>query len=335
MGVMEEQFDVLYHYSAQVGLVDEITPLELEEVEDTLSESGLVDDSLACRVETVTAQSENYTLDCYLQTTPSQEELSRFVELRHRTDDVPVTLPDDGAVITEKMASLLGVEVGDTITLDGESRVTITVADITEHYVQHYIYVSDTYYETLFGEAPTANTVLVDFPVEESGAGELESQLVSLDGVSSLTLLSDTADTFSSSMESVDYAVILIIFCAAALAFVVLMNLTNINITERLRELATLKVLGFYNREVSAYIYRENAILTVFGVLAGMVLGKFLHQWLILTVEVDMVMFDRVLDLSSYLWAAVLTVVFSLAVNLTARRKLRDLDMVEALKSVE
>ena len=335
MGVMEEQFDVLYHYSAQVGLVDEITPLELEEVEDTLSESGLVDDSLACRVETVTAQSESYTLDCYLQTTPSQEELSRFVELRHRTDDVPVTLPDDGAVITEKMASLLGVEVGDTITLDGESRVTITVADITEHYVQHYIYVSDTYYETLFGEAPTANTVLVDFPVEESGAGELESQLVSLDGVSSLTLLSDTADTFSSSMESVDYAVILIIFCAAALAFVVLMNLTNINITERLRELATLKVLGFYNREVSAYIYRENAILTVFGVLAGMVLGKFLHQWLILTVEVDMVMFDRVLDLSSYLWAAVLTVVFSLAVNLTARRKLRELDRVEALKSVE
>ena len=335
MGVMEEQFDVLYHYTAQVGLVDEITPLELEEVEDTLSESGLVDDSLACRVETVTAQSESYTLDCYLQTTPSQEELSRFVELRHRTDDVPVTLPDDGAVITEKMASLLGVEVGDTITLDGESRVTITVADITEHYVQHYIYVSDAYYETLFGEAPTANTVLVDFPVEESGAGELESQLVSLDGVSSLTLLSDTADTFSSSMESVDYAVILIIFCAAALAFVVLMNLTNINITERLRELATLKVLGFYNREVSAYIYRENAILTVFGVLAGMVLGKFLHQWLILTVEVDMVMFDRVLDLSSYLWAAVLTVVFSLAVNLTARRKLRDLDMVEALKSVE
>lgn len=335
MGVMEEQFDVLYHYSAQVGLVDEITPLELEEVEDTLSESGLVDDSLACRVETVTAQSESYTLDCYLQTTPSQEELSRFVELRHRTDDVPVTLPDDGAVITEKMASLLGVEVGDTITLDGESRVTITVADITEHYVQHYIYVSDTYYGTLFGEAPTSNTVLVDFPVEESGAGELESQLVSLDGVSSLTLLSDTADTFSSSMESVDYAVILIIFCAAALAFVVLMNLTNINITERLRELATLKVLGFYNREVSAYIYRENAILTVFGVLAGMVLGKFLHQWLILTVEVDMVMFDRVLDLSSYLWAAVLTVVFSLAVNLTARRKLRDLDMVEALKSVE
>ena len=335
MGVMEEQFDVLYHYSAQVGLVDEITPLELEEVEDTLSESGLVDDSLACRVETVTAQSESYTLDCYLQTTPSQEELSRFVELRHRTDDVPVTLPDDGAVITEKMASLLGVEVGDTITLDGESRVTITVADITEPYAQHYIYVSDTYYETLFGEAPTANTVLVDFPVEESGAGELESQLVSLDGVSSLTLLSDTADTFSSSMESVDYAVILIIFCAAALAFVVLMNLTNINITERLRELATLKVLGFYNREVSAYIYRENAILTVFGVLAGMVLGKFLHQWLILTVEVDMVMFDRVLDLSSYLWAAVLTVVFSLAVNLTARRKLRDLDMVEALKSVE
>ena len=335
MGVMEEQFDVLYHYSAQVGLVDEITPLELEEVEDTLSESGLVDDSLACRVETVTAQSESYTLDCYLQTTPSQEELSRFVELRHRTDDVPVTLPDDGAVITEKMASLLGVEVGDTITLDGESRVTITVADITEHYVQHYIYVSDTYYETLFGEAPTANTVLVDFPVEESGAGELESQLVSLDGVSSLTLLSDTADTFSSSMESVDYAVILIIFCAAALAFVVLMNLTNINITERIREIATLKVLGFTPAEVNAYIFRETFLLTLFGALLGCVLGVGMESFVITTAEVDQMMFGREIHLLSFAIAFVLTLAFSLLVMLFMKRKLDRVDMVESLKSVE
>ena len=170
------------------------------------------------------------------------------------------------------------------------------MADITEHYVQHYVYLTDAYYETLFGQAPETNTILADFPPRRDGSGELEAQLVSLDGVTSLSLLSDIEDTFSSSLESVDLAVVFIILCAAALDFVVLMNLTNINITERLRELATLKVLGFYNREVSAYIYRENVILTIFGVLAGMVLGKFLHQWLILTVEIDMVMFDRVLD---------------------------------------
>ena len=123
--------------------------------------------------------------------------------------------------------------------------------------------------------------------------------------------------------------------CAAALAFVVLYNLTNINITERMREMATLKVLGFYDRELSAYIYRENVILTVFGVALGMLMGKALHQWLILTVEIDLLMFGRVLKWKSYAWAVALTVVFSLLVNLAAHRKLKKLDMVESLKTVE
>ena len=156
-----------------------------------------------------------------------------------------------------------------------------------------------------------------------------------LDGVTSLTRMEDTREIYGSSLESVDYAVILIIVCAAALAFVVLYNLTNINITERMRELATLKVLGFYDGELSAYIYRENVILTVFGVAMGMVMGKLLHQWLIFTVEIDMLMFGRQLSLSSYAYAVVLTVLFSLLVNLAAHRKLKKLDMVESLKTVE
>ena len=136
-------------------------------------------------------------------------------------------------------------------------------------------------------------------------------------------------------MESVDYAVVLIIICAAALAFVVLYNLTNINITERLRELATLKVLGFNDREMAAFVYRENVCLTIIGVLIGLVMGKFLHQWLILTVEIDMVMFGRTVQPLSYLYAVGLTIIFSLLVNLLANRKLRKIDMVESLKSVE
>ena len=147
--------------------------------------------------------------------------------------------------------------------------------------------------------------------------------------------MEDTREIYGSSLESVDYAVILIIVCAAALAFVVLYNLTNINITERMRELATLKVLGFYDGELSAYIYRENVILTVFGVAMGMVMGKLLHQWLILTVEIDMLMFGRQLSLISYAYAVVLTVLFSLLVNLAAHQKLKKLDMVESLKTVE
>lgn len=331
LGVMDMQYDEIYHYSAQVGLVDKVTPLEQQEVEDALDESNLVSGYLTCH----TAQNETYSVDCYLQTAESQEALAPFVSLRHRTNDDPVTLPDDGAVITEKMAILLDVEPGDTITLEGDSRVTIRVADVTEHYIQHYIYLSDTYYEKVFGSPPEDNTILVDLSTDTDQAEELESQLVALDGVTSLTLITDTRDTFTSSLESIDYAVILIIVCAAALAFVVLLNLTSINITERMRELATLKVLGFYDRELSSYVYRENVFLTIFGVALGMVLGKLLHQWLVLTVEIDMLMFGRSLSLSSYLWAALLTAAFSLLVNLAAHRKLKDLDMVESLKSVE
>ncbi len=336
LDVMDKQYDEIYYYTAQVGLVDDVTPQELREVEQLLSDSPLVEDYETCRSETVTAQSGDYSVECYLQTAGSQEELERFVNLRHRTDDTPVVLPDDGAVLTEKLASLLGVEPGDTFTLDGDVRVEVKVADVTEHYIQHWIYLSDAYYEALFGAAPEDNLILVDCPFGESEESEaLEAEIVALDGVTSLSLISDTRNTFTSSLESVDYAVVLIIVCAAALAFVVLFNLTNINITERMRELATLKVLGFYDRELSAYVYRENVILTVFGVALGMVLGKLLHQWLILTVEIDLLMFGRYLRLDSYLWAVLLTVLFSLAVNLAAHWKLKKLDMVQSLKSVE
>ena len=335
LDIMDIQYDEIYRYTAQVGLVDKVTTGELGEVEAMLEQSGLVTDFAPCRSETVTARTDAYSVDATLQTTANQEELERFVNLRHRTSSEPVTLPDDGVVLTEKLAKLLDVEVGDTITLEGDKTVTARVADITEHYIQHSVYITDAYYQTLFGQTPEDNTVLVDYDPEAEGADQLASDLVALDGVTTVSLNEDTRRTYSSSLESVDYAVILIIVCAAALAFVVLYNLTNINITERMREMATLKVLGFYDRELSAYIYRENVILTVFGVAMGMLMGKALHQWLILTVEIDLLMFGRVLQWKSYAWATALTVVFSLLVNLAAHRKLKKLDMVESLKTVE
>ena len=333
--VMDKQYDEIYRYSAQLGLVEHITPGEWAEVEKALDGSDLVEDWTEEHTETITAESAAYTADATLDVVENSDVLERFVNLRHRTDDQTVTLPDDGVVITEKLSLLLGVKAGDTITLDGDSRVEVRVADITEHYIQHNVYMSATYYEQVFGQAPEENAVLVRYDTQADGAQELEQELVSLDGISSLTRIEDTRQTFGTSLESVDYAVALIIVCAAALAFVVLYNLTNINITERMRELATLKVLGFYDGELSAYIYRENVILTVFGVAMGMVMGKFLHQWLILTVEIDLLMFGRTVAPTSYLWAVLLTTVFSLVVNLAAHRKLKKLDMVESLKTVE
>ena len=333
--IMDKQFEEIYGYTAQIGLVDKVTPGELREVTQALDEDPLAEGWLVCCSASMTAETDAYTVDCTVQVFPNQASMASFIHLRHRTDDEPVTLSDDGVVLTEKLASLLDVQPGDTITLDGDSRVEVRVADVTEHYIQHYVYMTDAYYETVFGTEPRQNLVLADYPVEDPAAEDLERELVGLDGVTSLTRMEDTREIYGSSLESVDYAVILIIVCAAALAFVVLYNLTNINITERMRELATLKVLGFYDGELSAYIYRENVILTVFGVAMGMVMGKLLHQWLILTVEIDMLMFGRQLSLSSYAYAVVLTVLFSLLVNLAAHRKLKKLDMVESLKTVE
>jgi putative ABC transport system permease protein len=333
--VMDKQFDELYTHTAHVGLVDNVTPGELREVTQVLDESDLVNNWLACRSENVTTETTAYTVDATLQVFSDQASVAPMIDLRHRTDDEAVIFPDDGVVLTEKLAKLLDVRTGDTFILDGEKRVEVRVADVTEHYIQHYVYMTQAYYRTLFDLDCEDNLILVDYPVEDAGAEALELELVGLDGVTSLSRISDTRKTFSSSLASVDYAVVLIIVCAAALAFVVLYNLTNINITERMRELATLKVLGFYDGELSAYVYRENVILTVFGVAMGMLMGKLLHQWLILTVEIDLLMFGRVLAPSCYIYSIVLTVLFSLLVNLSAHKKLKKLAMVESLKTVE
>ena len=333
--VMDKQFDEIYTHTTHISLVNKVTPGELREVSQELNENPLVNGWLACRSESVTTETAAYTVDATLQVFDSQQAVAPFIDLRHRTNADPVSLPDDGVVLTEKLAKLLDVQPGDTFVMDGESRVEVRVADITEHYIQHYVYMTNAYYETLMGQSCEDNLILADYPMDNPGVDELEKTLVSLDGVSSLSRVSDTRKTFTSSLASVDYAVVLIIVCAAALAFVVLYNLTNINITERMRELATLKVLGFYDGELSAYVYRENVILTVFGVGMGMLMGKLLHQWLILTVEIDLLMFGRVLDISSYLYSVVLTVLFSLLVNLSAHKKLKKLDMVESLKTVE
>ena len=161
------------------------------------------------------------------------------------------------------------------------------------------------------------------------------TDLLQLSGVQTISRLGTSRASIEDSMSSINYAILVIIISAASLAFVVLYNLTNINITERVRELATLKVLGFYDREVSSYIYRENIILTVFGILFGLLFGKWLHGWLIQTVEIDMMMFGRTAEWQSYLYAVLLTILFSLLVNVAAHHRLKKINMVESLKSLD
>ncbi len=335
--ILDKQFDEISIYDASIGLDDRAAPKELAEVEDYLSSSPYVDRTLPSRQSLVEASGGGRAYDAYLMTVSGLEEFEQFIDLRHRKDAEPVALPEDGVIITEKLSELLELSVGDTITLDGDKRVDATVADIVENYVYHYVYLSNSYYEKLFGEAPENNVLLLAYAdgTDTAQSDHVSAELMAMDAVISYSYFATIRDSFTNSMEAIDYAVVIIITAAAALAFVVLYNLTNINITERTRELATLKVLGFYDKETTAYVYRENVFLTLFGIALGLVLGRLLHAWMVLTVEVDLVMFGRTAPPYAYVLAAVLTVVFSVMVNIAAHFKLKKVDMVESLKTVE
>lgn len=335
--ILDKQFDEVTVYDATVGLDSHMTDGELAAVADYLDGNGNVDRWLACRQLTVDASAGDLTRSAYIFAVEDQEAFHQLIDLRERKSGAYVDLAPDGVVITEKLSELLDVQVGDTITLEGDRRVEATVTAIAENYVHHYVYMTETFYEELFREPAEENVILLAYGDEVDAAGQNATSmaLMKLDAVSSYSYIGTIRDTFTDSMSAVDYAVIIIIIAAAALAFVVLYNLTNINITERVRELATLKVLGFYDRETTAYIYRENIFLTVFGVLLGLVIGRFLHAWLVLTVEVDMVMFGRTAPAYAYLLAAALTAVFSVIVNIAAHFRLKKVDMVESLKTVE
>ena len=332
LAVSDIQYGELSRYTLQVQLADDVTQAEAQEVDAALSDAG-AQAALPARLTAVTASAGGREVEVYQMAAAGPEDFGDLLVLRDRASHDPVPLTDDGAVITEKLAQLLSLSVGDPITLSGDGEVTVTVTGITENYVYHYVYLTAAGYEAVCGAAPAENARLVR--CADDAADAVSAAVVPLAGVTAVTYIADSQNTYQQSMAVVDAAVLLVIVSAGALAFVVLLNLSSINLTERLRELATLKVLGFYDREMAAYVFRENVLLTVFGVLAGMVMGKFLHRWLIGTVEIDLMMFGRSAHPLSYLWAALLTVLFSFLTGLLSRRRLRDIDMVESLKTVE
>ena len=335
--ILNKQFDEISLYNASIGLDEDVSRSELAGVDSYLAGSPWVERTITTHQDTVDVSAGGRAYTAYLTAIGGLDEFRQFIDLRHRKDSRPVTLPEDGVIISEKLSELLEVGVGDTITLDGDRRVDAAVSDIVENYVQHYVYLSDSVYQDLFGKAPRDNVTFITYTADaQSGQiDQVSADLMALDAVVSYSYFATLRDSFTNSMEAIDYAVVIIIVAAAALAFVVLYNLTNINITERTRELATLKVLGFYDKETTAYVYRENIFLTIFGIALGLVLGRFLHSWMVLTVEVDLVMFGRTAPPYAYVLAAVLTVVFSVMVNIAAHFKLKKVNMVESLKTVE
>ena len=332
---MSRQYDELFHYSAQVTLADNVLPEERAAVENFLENDSRVVNYIPCAASSATAMTSRYSTTAYVEVMESGE-IGKAVDLLDFKTGEPITMADDGVYIDQKLSELLNLSVGDTFFLDGDTRGDVTVAGIYEHYTGHFVYMTPAYYEEVFGAADEPNAYLLNFTSDDADTcSAIFEKLLDLSGVVSTSRMRDTQDTYTSSMERVDFVVVIIILAAAALAMVVLFNLSNINITERQRELATIKLLGFYDGEVSAYVYRENIVLTLFGILLGCLMGHWLHIYLVRSTEIDLMMFGRQTAPSAYVYAAILTALFSLLVNVLAHFKMKKIDMVESLKSAE
>lgn len=332
---MSRQYDDLFHYSAQVTLSSNVLPEERQVVEDFLAGDSRVVNDVPCTASSATVITSSYSTTAYVEVMEAGE-IGKVIDLLDYKSGDPITMGDEGVYIDQKLSELLKVSVGDTFFLDGDARGDVTVAGIYEHYTGHFIYMTPSYYEQTLHADSEPNAYLMNFTSDDTDTcNAIFEKLLSMNGVATTSRMRDTQDTYMHSMERVDFVVVIIILAAAALAMVVLFNLSNINITERQRELATIKLLGFYDKEVSAYVYRENIVLTVFGILMGCFMGHWLHIYLVRSTEIDLMMFGRQTAPSAYVYAAILTMLFSVLVNVLAHFKMKKIDMVESLKSAE
>lgn len=336
--IVDIQYGEIQLYDGNIILSDDATEEEKSNIITTLEKDSKMAGSTEGILSQITVGNGEEWHDVYLDVPKNVEEFSEFVVLQDRVTNEKYELDDSGAILTEKMATELDVEPGDTVTIRDENRgdLEVEISAVCENYMSHYLYMTPAYYEKVYGEQPDYNSIFyktADRITEE--AERIGEEALTLPGALSVSYTTDLREQVDNMLGALDEVIVVLIISAGMLAFVVLYNLNNINITERQRELATLKVLGFYNGEVAMYVYRENIVLTVLGAVFGIVLGKFLHGFIIVTVEIESVMFGRNIDLSSFIYGFLLTILFSLLVNGVMYFKLKKINMVESLKSVE
>ena len=333
----EIQYDNIQLYDAMITFSG--TDEEKEDLGHWLEDEKDVAASTMVHMEMVDVSTEEGNGEVYLCVPENKEDFQTMTVLQNRTSEEVYTLDGEGILLTEWMADTLGVSAGDSITMekeDGSSSQEVQVMGVVENYIMNYAYMSPQYYEKIYGEPAEFEVMYAEFTSEgQERENELGSEILQQPGVYNVSYTSDTKREINDMLQALVLVIIVLIVTAALLAFVVLYNLNNVNITERRRELATLKVLGFYDQEVAAYVYHENIILTLMGIVVGVGLGTLLHQYIIHTIRVDMVMFGQHVSLVSFLISAVLTAVFSAFVNFVMYFKLKEINMVESLKSVE
>ena len=336
-GMLEKQFNKLWKYDAMVIFSDNSNDEETKNYNETLKSLSGYESSLDIHQETVTFTKENMNKQSATLYVPKEnDKINDYIVLNDRKSEKKYKIPNDGVVITEKLAKLLGSSVGDTITMKDDKNNTheVKISNISENYFAHYIYMSEEYYEKVFNKNLQYNTQLLKFDNKIDNK-EVSTNLMDCDNVVNVTLMSDIKNASEESSANLGMIMLVIIIASGALAFVVLYNLNNVNVSERIRELSTIKVLGFYDNEVTMYILRENIILTLLGVLAGSFLGKVLHSFILYTSETDNMMMYPEIAIKSYVFSGLITIFFSMIVMVMMHIKLKNVNMIDALKSNE
>ena len=313
---------------------------DLKNIEDSLLENEYITNTIGANVQSVKIIKNDNNQNIQLIVPDNIENIGEFITLRDRKNQEDIyTLDDSGVIITEKLADLLDIKEGDEILLensDGDRR-NVVVSKITENYIMHYIYMTPELYNSVYDAKIESNVIFaITNEMTENEEEELGRHLLTdADNISGVSFTSATEDMFATVMDNMDMVVWILIISAGLLALVVLYNLLNANISERIRELATIKVLGFYDREVYSYIARETIILTIIGILFGLIGGYFLIIYVLRTCELDITMFDPNVEILSYILGVVITIFFAIIVNIVTYFSLKKIDMIESLKSVE
>lgn len=334
--IPDTQFSELNHYQAFVALNTTAAEDEIAQYTEKIQNHEQIEDELYTFQENVTIDGEDVnTQDATLFIPEDPSRIDDFVTLRHYETGEPYGFDNSGAYITQKLAQLFDLEVGDQMSLEyAEEDLTVDVAGIVENYVGHTIFMTPDYFTSIANnEEIEPNLQLIKYDTSEVDQESLGRSLMNEDEVAGITYVTDVYDSFSGTLNSLDLITQILVVSAAALAFIVLYNLTNINVSERERELSTIKVLGFHDKEVTMYIYRENIILTVIGIFFGLLFGTVLVRFIMGTMEVDQLVFGREIALSSYLYSIGLTILFSIIVMVVIHYQLKRINMVEALKS--
>ncbi len=335
-GMVDLQYSVITQYDGFVSVDDLLTNQQAEQLRDDIASHHEVQGAEMIYGYTAQVYDQDDTeTSVTTQIFRDNKQIASAYLLRTRTGHDPLSLTDDGVIISEKLSELLNVKVGDMMRMEDETGkvIEVRISDICEMYIEHYCFMSEAYYESVTGEKPLERTILIKGTGDSLSA--LQTELGQNEDVTAITFFEGTLESFETMVSSLDIIVWTIIISSMALAFVVLGNLINVNISERQREIATLKVLGFQQKEVQNYIYKENNVLTFCGAITGVPLGIWLHRTIMLTVEMDYIMFGRSISLLSMVISVALTLLFGILVDVAMRKRLRNIEMVESLKSVE